>query len=126
MINGPQIPITQPYSTKEGILTEQKLPKEIRPFDGVGTHYRQWAIRVRDHCQSINMGWRKILTMTQNEQNRISWARLMDTTIDTLGPAAMIEISQTLWALLGNLMTDAIHPRREAMVGGEEGNGLEL
>ena len=29
-------------------------------------------------------------------------------------------------ALLGSLMTDQVHPRREALAGGEEGNGIEL
>ena len=50
----------------------------------------------------------------------------MTTKIDTLKHYDFVSLSQTLWMLLGNLMTDAIHPRREALAGGEEGNGFEL
>ena len=46
--------------------------------------------------------------------------------VDTLGPNHLIEISQFLWMFLGTVITDDLHLRREALSGGEEGNGLEL
>ena len=50
----------------------------------------------------------------------------MNATLDTLGPRDLCGLPQALWTLLGTLMGDEIHPRREALAGGEEGNGLEL
>ena len=40
--------------------------------------------------------------------------------------AQLTEISQLLWMMLGNVLADSIHPRREALAGGKDGNGLEL
>ena len=37
-----------------------------------------------------------------------------------------MEASPCLWMLIGNVMPDAIYPRREALARNEEGNGLEL
>ena len=38
----------------------------------------------------------------------------------------MVELSHVLWMFLGAHFTDEFHPRREALAGGQEGNGLEL
>ena len=46
--------------------------------------------------------------------------------IDVLTPADLIEMAQDLWSFLGTVMTDDIHPRRESLAAGEDGNGFEL
>ena len=119
------IPITCVYSAKEWKLTDKKTSKEMKAFDGV-SNYKNWAERVREHCMSVNAGWIRLLFFMQRESRQLNWAFLSQTTFDTLGGHHLVELSSFLWCFLGHVMTDAIHPRRVALAGGEESNGFEL
>ena len=90
-----------------------------------GANYEQWFTRVRGFCQTINPGWRRLLDLVQAEYAQRSCAILQRSTIDVLASHVLIELSQTVWMMLGNALADSIHPRRDVPAGGEEGNGLE-
>ena len=110
---------------KNGCLLE-KIAKELRDLDGMGTHYRHWADRVRDHAQSVNPGRRKVLDCTQIKHFPITWSVVQDTVIDSLGWSELVVLANDMYTFIGHVMTEACYPRRQTLAGGEEGNGFEL
>ena len=128
-ISSPTLPQPYPYRNlmwpKNGIL-QRKTSNELKSFDGVSANYRQWNTRVRDHCQLVNPGWRRILDEIEAQTCPVNWALIHNSYIDVLTAGDLILLAHDLWSFLGTVMTDAIHPRRDALAGGEAGNGFEL
>ena len=122
----PAAVIRQPYNMKNWTLTEKKTPKDIKAFDGLSANYKQWATRVKDFCQTVDPSWRRVLDRVQGINKQLNRALLSISPLDCLTAADMCEISQLLWMFLGSVLGDTVHQRREALAGGEEGNGLEL
>ena len=72
----PTVQIQKAYVAKEWCLMERNISKEMKYFDGASTHYKQWNTRVRDHCQLVNQGWRRLLTLIEQEARPLNWAML--------------------------------------------------
>ena len=121
----PAMPI-KPYVHKDWCLTDKKVSKELKSFDGIAANDKQCHTRVRDHCHMFNPDWRRLLNLVEKSHAPITWAYMGISKIDALRPQDLVAIAHDLWAFLGSVMTDAIHPRRQALAAGEDGNGLEL
>ena len=104
----------------------KKSPENINPFDGVSIHYRTWATRIRLHMMSKQTGWLRILELTESEQKPLTKERIASFKEVDSKPVNVAWLSQHLWALICNNVTNAVQVHAVALAGGEEFNGLEL
>ena len=119
----PAVPAMQDLSKWR--LLEKKVSPQLKAWDGMTSSYRQWVERVHDHVNLVNPYWRRLLDFVRTTHFKLNWAIIMQSTVDGLGPQDLVFLANDLYSFLGTVMTDSIHPRREAIAGGEPGNGLE-
>ena len=103
-----------------------KVAKESKAWDGLTAGYKQWVERVHDHANGANNNWRRLLDFVRTYSGKLNWNAIMRSNVDGLVPADLAVLANDLYSFLGSVMTDAIHPRRQTIAGGEHGHGFEL
>ena len=90
----------------------------VRVVDDLSTGHRHNLARHTDAA----------LDFIEAERRPINWAVIWDpkTRIDTLLQPDLHALALALYSFIGMHMTEAAYPLREALAGGEAGNGFEL
>ena len=78
-----------------------EIGNEMRTFNGNGDTYKQWAARVRAHCQMVNPGWRHILDLIQKDYRALAGASIQISWIDVLAHEDLVSLANELWSFGG-------------------------
>ena len=81
---------------------------------------------MRDHFISTNCNYATIFKLVETNKARIDWISIANTKTPELPYLNWSWISQHLWTVTGNYLTDTLLNKRTDLTLGEEFNGLEL
>ena len=114
------------FDVKDWSADGKKPSKESQSFDGNISNYDNWS----DVCVitffSCKCNSGTIFKIVETNQKRIDWMSTANTRNPELPHVNWQWISQHLWNVRGNYLTDTLMNKRTDMTMGEEFNGLEL
>ena len=68
----PDIPALQDLSRWR--LSDKKVSKELKSWDGTTPNYAQWVKRIHGHANLVNPNWRKVLDKVRTAPRKLTWA----------------------------------------------------
>ena len=106
--------------------TNEKVSKELKPFDGSHVKYKIWASRLKDHFIKRNPDWQFLLTemeshkfpVTKNNP-KLGFLKTEQYTIDI----DCAWTATTLWTFIGEHVVDSLYNIRKVLAGGGGGHG---
>ena len=108
--------------------TNEKVSKELKPFDGSHGKYKIWASRLKDHFIKRNPDWQFLFTEIESHKFPITKDNLKLGFLKTEQYTIDIDFAwtaTTLWTFIGEHVVDSLYNIRNVLAGGHN-NGLEL
>ena len=114
------------FNRKEWSISDKKVSKQLIPFDGNPSNYKNWNERVRDHCKEVNSGWSYVFHAVESSKVKL---HLSDCAYWTMPNGAGVDLrwaSQHLWSFIRSNITNTVHMRCLTLTMNEDDNGFEL
>ena len=108
--------------------TNEKVSKELKPFDGSHGKYKIWASRLKDHFIKRNPDWQFLFTEIESHKFPVTKDNLKLGFLKTEQYTIDIDFAwtaTTLWTFIGEHVVDSLYNIRNVLAGGHN-NGLEL
>ena len=108
--------------------TNEKVSKELKPFDGTHGRYKIWSSRLKDHFIERNSDWQYVFTEIESHKFPILKENLRMGFLNAGQYTFDIDfgwVATTPWTFIGKHVIDTVYNNRNVLAGGHN-NGLEL
>ena len=122
---GPELR-TDGVDRKDWAVTNQKVSKQLVPFNGDSAPYKNWNERVRDHFKQVNPNWSYVFNGVESSKVRIPISECRIWAMPNGMQCDLKWAAQHLWSFIRSNITDTVHIRCLTLTMNEDDNGLEL
>ena len=122
---GPELR-TDGVDRKDWAVTNKKVSKQLVPFNGDPSTYKNWNERVRDHFKEVNPNWGYVFNGVESSKVRIPIADCRLWAMPNGMQCDLKWAAQHLWSFIRSNITDTVHIRCLTLTMNEDDNGLEL